>query len=235
MPSVNCHLPHKDPDVYTTYSEGSLFRQESQMEMVVEQNLVLQLQWLMAGNLGPMPEEFYPSPDMIEYHWNLSSNILESFLEIECPLEDRGEEFKYSKRLTMLDYNAVYDRLAEILCPYVTTPGHSFEMAISLDFGEGGRTFRSMDYYRRNTRVWYGGATEPVWKDSMSELFKNFEEMASDIINHNNGDGSMAVVSFNLGGSPTPSEQDHLERIYTRVVKRSQVCYTLSERGTTND
>ena len=74
MPSVNCYLPHKDKGVYTPYSEGSMFRQESQMELVVEQNLVFQLQWLIAGNLGPMPEEFYPSPDMIEFHWNLSSN-----------------------------------------------------------------------------------------------------------------------------------------------------------------
>jgi hypothetical protein len=224
MPSVNCYLPHKDEGVYAPYSEGSMFGQESQMEMVVEQNLVLQLQWLMAGNLGPMPEEFYPSPDMIEYHWNLSANILDSFLEIECPKPGNHEDFKYSKRLTMLDYNAVYDRLAEILCPYVTTPGHSFEMTISLDFGADGRTFRSMDYYKRSRRVWRGGATEPVWEDSMEVLFRNFDEMASDIIRHNNGNGSMAVVSFN-SGSLTPSEQEHLERVYQRVHKSNQVCY----------
>lgn len=217
--------------MYTPYNEGSMFRPESQLEMVVEQNLVFQLQWLIAGNLGPMPERLYPCPDLIERHWNLSSNLLEAFLEIECPKSDDYKDFKYSKRLTMLDYNAVHERLADILCPYINTSGDAFEVRIYVDAGDSKEhLFRSIDYYKRNRRVWYGGAEGPVWEDSMGQLFKNFDALASDIIDANVRNVGSVLASFNLDPL-TSSEIEHLERVYSKVAKSNQVCYTLSERG----
>lgn len=196
-------------------------------QWIVETNLHFELQWLIAGNLDPLPEKLYPKMDTIEFWWNLQCNLIEhAFPEIEWPNLNCDS---YSKRLMTLDYDRVYDRVCEILCPVVMrkkdiTRPYEDRWGLSIHFphewdlenlNDGTVEIYNYQYYEKSVRTTYikGEERETRFEDSLEKLRKTLDILTRCIIKSNQKNRGLELVGLESGWSS-------LAKIWIEIAKK---------------